>query len=57
VLKEHLSVDNVINFMAYKKFREDMEHEKLREDIMEFFFNADAGVPDSFEFTLELDDE
>lgn len=50
-------MDNVINFMAYKKFREDMENEKLREDIMEFFFNADAGVPDSFEFTLELDDE
>ena len=45
----------VISFAAYKQFREDMEDEKMREEILEFFMNAKEGVPDSFTFDISLD--
>jgi hypothetical protein len=50
-------VGEVISFMAYKKFREDMEDEKLREEALDFFFNATVGAPDSFSFDLSLEDD
>jgi hypothetical protein len=48
-------VGEVISFAAYKQFREDMENERLREEILDFFFNAKEGVPDSFSFDITLD--
>tara|TARA_R110000796_G_scaffold70514_8_gene160369 strand:+ start:1963 stop:2118 length:156 start_codon:yes stop_codon:yes gene_type:complete len=50
-------VGEVINFMAYKQFREDMENEELREEVLDFFFSATEGAPDSFSFDLSLEDD
>lgn len=47
----------VINFAAYKQFREDMEDEKIREDVLEFFMNSREYVPGTFSFDLQLDDD
>ena len=54
-------MDNVIDFMAFKKERnrahEEMETEIMREDILEFLMNGADYTPDTFTFTLETEDE
>jgi len=54
-------VDNVIDFCAYKQFREDvakeMEDVMIEEDVYKWLLNSDSYSPTTFTFTLELDDE
>ena len=54
-------MDNVIDFMGFKKERnrvhEEMETEIMREDILEFLMNSADYTPDTFTFTLETEDE
>ena len=54
-------MDNVIDFCAYKQFREDvakeMEEVMIEEDVFEWLLNSDSYSPSTFTFTLESDDE
>ena len=59
-------MDNVIDFVAYRKERErvrkhaNKEHELIqeeimREDFLEFILNTNSYDPDTFTFTIDLD--
>jgi hypothetical protein len=53
--------NNILDFVAYRQFRLDMEEEKanedLREDVMNWMFAPGEYTTDSFTFTWENDDE
>lgn len=52
--------DNVLDFVAYRQFRLDMEEEKrledIRESVMNWMMNPDSYTTDSFTFTMEMED-
>ncbi len=54
-------MDNILDFVAYRQFRLDMEEEKasedLRESVMNWMCNPTEYTPDTFTFTLETEDE
>lgn len=54
-------MDNVIDFMSFKKERdrahEEMETEIMRESVMNWMCNPTEYTPDTFTFTLEMEDE
>lgn len=49
--------NNILDFVAYRQFRLDMEEEKasedLRENVMNWMLNPTEYTTDSFTFTLE----
>ena len=53
--------DNVLDFVAYRQFRLDMEEEKrledIRESVMNWMCNPTEYTADSFTFTLEDNDD
>ena len=54
-------MDNVIDFYAYKQFREDiakeMEEVMIEEDVFEWLLNSEDYSPSNFTFTLTTDDD
>lgn len=53
--------NNILDFVAYRQFRLDMEEEKasedLRESVMNWMLNPSEYTSDSFTFTLEDNDD
>ncbi len=47
---------NVIDFMKYKTARDEVLTEFIKDDIMNFLLNAESYEPDTFTFTLTVED-
>ena len=47
---------NVIDFMKYKEARDEVLTEFIKDDIMNFLLNAESYEPDTFTFTLTVED-
>ena len=47
---------NVVDFMKYKQARDEVIEEFVKEDIISFLLNVDSYEPETFTYTLTVED-